>query len=285
MPVAALRGRGEMDTLVLTAADGAHAELYLAGAHLTSWVPAGAAEQLFVSARSAYTPGTAIRGGVPVIFPQFGPGPIPRHGFARTSTWEVAAAGESPTGAARATLALRDSETTRRVWPFAFEAQLGVELLGQTITVSLGIGNPGPAPLTFTAALHTYVAVADIARATVEGLAGVPYRDQTRGNASVVDEAPGLTFEREVDRLYVRTPRELRLHDGRGPDARVVAIHADGFPDAVVWNPWAEKARALDDLADDEYQRFVCIEAAAAAEPVVVALGARWTGAQRLTLL
>ena len=45
------------------------AEMYLHGAHVTSWKPAGADEALFLSAQSRWQHGWAIRGGVPICFP------------------------------------------------------------------------------------------------------------------------------------------------------------------------------------------------------------------------
>ena len=275
-------GRGGLRRLVLTAGDGARVELYRHGAHVTSWVPAGGDERLFVSAHSEFRPGAAIRGGVPVIFPQFGPGPLPKHGFARTAEWEVADAGLGDDGTARARLVLRDDAATRAVWPAAFATELTVEVRGQSLAVSLGVHNPGARPLAFTAALHSYLRVSDLAAAAVEGLRGVRYRDQAAGGRDAVDDAHALHFAGEVARLYLAPPRALRLRDGAG--ARTLAIQADGFPDAVVWNPGADKAQALADLGGEEYRRMVCVEAAAAGEPVEVAPGARWTGAQRLTV-
>ena len=274
---------GGLRRLVLTAADGARAEVYQQGAHLTSWVPAGGGEQLFVSARSEYRAGAAIRGGVPVIFPQFGPGPLPRHGFARTALWQVASTGAAEGGAARATLVLRDSPATRALWPAAFAAELTVEVGGRWVAITLGVQNAGANPFRFTAALHTYFAVTDVAGAAVEGLHGARYRDQAAGGGEAVDGAAAVRFAGEVDRLYLAPPPELRLRDA-GPPRRTVAIRAEGFPDAVVWNPGAEKARALADLGD-EYRRMVCVEAAAAGDAVVVAPGGRWRGTQRLTRL
>ena len=80
----------------LSHASGGTAEVYPYGAHVTSWVPAGGTEALFLSRAAKFEPGSAIRGGVPVIFPQFAElGPLPKHGFARTQTWERVDAGDA----------------------------------------------------------------------------------------------------------------------------------------------------------------------------------------------
>src|SRR5499427_4845923 len=71
----------------------AEAEIYLQGAHVARWTPRGQRPVLFLSSKSLFTPGMAIRGGVPVIFPWFGPRaegkPGPAHGFARISEWSL----------------------------------------------------------------------------------------------------------------------------------------------------------------------------------------------------
>src|SRR5512139_2122415 len=84
---------GGLPKLSLVAPDGAQAEIYLYGAHVVSWIPAGGQERLFLSRASAFRVGAPIRGGVPIVFPQFGTtGPLPLHGLVRLMTWELAAA-------------------------------------------------------------------------------------------------------------------------------------------------------------------------------------------------
>src|SRR5688500_13909346 len=118
------QGAGGMPMLALEAPDGARAELYLHGAHVTSWRPAGGDERLYLSAASEFRDGAAIRGGVPVIFPQFaGRGPLPKHGFARTTGWSLVGV-ERGRHAARATLRLSDTASTRAMWPHEFVAEL-----------------------------------------------------------------------------------------------------------------------------------------------------------------
>jgi glucose-6-phosphate 1-epimerase len=284
MPEARAAERGGLPALLLTADDGARAEVHLDGAQVTSWVPAGGVEQLFVSERAVYRPGTSIRGGIPVIFPQFGPGPLPKHGFARTTRWEHAPHSAEAGGAAGATLLLRDSAASRALWPFAFELALTVEVGGGSLTVSLDVVNPGPDPFAFTAALHTYLRVAEVDAVALEGLAGVRYRDHAADGREVVDESPSLVVRGEVDRVYLSPPSELRLRDGEAPDARVVTIRASGFPDVVVWNPGPVRARELPDLGEGGHHGMLCVEAAAAAAPVTLEAGARWSGRQEMSV-
>jgi glucose-6-phosphate 1-epimerase len=274
--------RHGLPALLLTADDGARAEVHLDGAHVASWVPAGGDEQLFMSERAVYRAGSSLRGGIPVIFPQFGPGPLPKHGFARTSRWEPGADAAAGSGAARATLVLRDSDATRAVWPFPFELALTVEVGGRSLAVSLHVLNAGADAFAFTAALHSYLRVTEIDDVALHGLAGVRYRDQAADGRETVDDAPSLVVLGEVDRLYVSPPAELRLRDGREPGARTVTITTTGFPDVVVWNPGPVKARELGDLGEGDHHRMLCVEAAAAAVPVALPAGERWSGTQTL---
>lgn len=264
--------------LRLSHASGATAEVYPHGAHVTSWVPAGGREALFLSRAAAFAPDKAIRGGVPVIFPQFaGLGPLPKHGFARTQPWERV--DDDRPNAVR--LRLRDSDTTRRVWPHAFLAELAVEIGADWLSISLMIHNPGNAPFEFTAALHTYLRVGDVRRAAVDGLRGLRYR--VTGEQERVDEEDSIEVRGPVDRVYLNTPPELRVQDAE--NGRVFVLRSEGFADTVVWNPWAEATAALPDMENDEYLEMLCVEAAQAGAPVRLQAGAGWSGSQRIQLL
>ena len=244
------------------------AEIRRHGAHVTSWTVDGV-EQLYLSGRSALRDGAAIRGGVPIIFPQFSTfGPLPRHGFARTRAWDADGPGR---------FRLRDDDATRAVWPHAFAATYAVDVADRALRLALTIENTGPAPFEFTAALHTYLRVAEIADVRIDGLASVRYRDQTAGGAERVDET-ALRFAGEVDRIYLDVPGPVRLRDA----TRTVEVSAVGFPDVVVWNPGESLAATIADLDPDGWRRFVCIEAAAIARPVWLAPNESWTGRQEL---
>ena len=158
-------GRGELPVATLTHPSGATAEVYLHGAHVTSWRPADGVERLFVSSASRYAAGKAIRGGIPVCFPQFsGRGPLPNHGFARTSSdWQVeSTSSDGPGGEVCLVLRLSDSAETRAVWPHAFELRYTVTLRDASLSTDVQLRNAGGEPLEFTAALHTYLATPQV---------------------------------------------------------------------------------------------------------------------------
>ena len=269
-----------MPKLVLAAADGARAEVYLHGAHVTSWVPAGeVADRLFVSGSAEFSSSAAIRGGVPVIFPQFNvEGPLPKHGFARTQTWDFAGTTADPSGAASAVLRLTGSEATRAIWPHQFAADLTVAVGGPKIAMTLNIRNTGVSPFSFTAALHTYLRINDLRRIAVHGLQNLRFRDSASGGVAGVQAEPALAIEGEVDRIYFDAPAKIEVREA-GRSTRVESV---GFPDVVVWNPGATRGATISDLEPGGYARMLCVEAAAIGTPVRLDPGDHWRGSQTL---
>jgi glucose-6-phosphate 1-epimerase len=269
-----------MDKILLDhAPSGGTAEVYLHGAHVTSWRPVpGEADALFLSSRSRFETGQAIRGGIPVILPQFADrGPYARHGFARTSEWSLASRAEDGHAA---TLRLEDTPATRALWPFPFRAELTVSLGARTLDVALAVENPGCDALDFTAALHSYLHVDDVRAAAVVGLAGAAYESRTEGVDRAVERADELCVSGELDRVYFDVRRPLELRGAAG--GRTLRVRGAGFPDVVLWNPGEAKARALTDLGEGEWSRMLCVEAAVVGTPVRLETGGRWEGRQTL---
>jgi len=259
----------------LSAPEGARAELTLHGAHVLSWVPVAEGEQLFLSRTSEYCPGVAIRGGVPLIFPQFaGRGPLPKHGFARTLPWELLSA-----EGGLAVLTLQDSHATRAIWPYAFRLEYRVELRGQALAMTLRVVNTGTQAFSFTAALHTYLRVEDVHLAAVEGLKGLRYADSAHAEQESVEQNERVTFPGEVDRIYFGTQLPVHLIQ----KDRSLSVQAEGFADTVIWNPGPEKGAALADLQPGGYLEFVCIESASIGQAVYLEPGGTWQGTQALT--
>ncbi len=278
-PISITRHQG-LEALELVAPDGARATLLLHGAHLVSWVPAGADEQLYLSPKSAFATGQAIRGGVPVIFPQFATrGPLQRHGFARGKPWQLVTA-ERGKDDALAVLRLTDDAATRMVWPQAFEAEISVRIAGRALEIELACENRGETPFSFTAALHTYLRLTRIMSASLQGLSGLAYWDSARERAGTQQEDL-LRLDGEMDRIYQDLRHDLTLRD----DDRRVRIRQQGFADAVVWNPGEEKGDALADMPTGGWKQMLCVEAAQVLRPVELAPGESWAGMQSLELL
>jgi glucose-6-phosphate 1-epimerase len=259
----------------LRAPDGAQATVLLHGATLISWIPAGGVERLYLSPLAEAGPGKAVRGGVPVIFPQFElRGPLPRHGFARNRDWQWVEGAER-SGNVIGVLRLADDAATRAIWPHAFEAELSFSLGGQQLDIELAITNTGDSTFDFSAALHTYLAVGDLQRTQLGGLLGARYTDSLSGRQQQQELDP-FGFAGEIDRIYWGSggPQSLVSPAGR------LQISREGFDDAVVWNPGPSKAAAMADLPDDDWLQMLCVEAAQIGEPVILAPGQEWVARQ-----
>jgi len=260
----------------LTAASGARAEVYLYGAHVTSWTTPDGQERLFMSRRSEFRPGAALRGGIPVVFPQFsGFGPLIKHGFARIHSWEQVA---SQPG--KAHFRLHASDETRAIWDYAFLLDLEIAVEESRLEVGIQVTNTDSRPFDFTAALHTYFRVDDIANVWIEGLEGLAY--QEHGKPYQQPNAP-LRIEGEVDRIYWNVPGAVKLHEGEG--SHTFQIEKEGFPDTVVWNPGPRISDALVDMEPDGYRHMLCIEAVVLGQPVRLQPGEMWHGAQKMLSL
>jgi glucose-6-phosphate 1-epimerase len=254
--------------------DNAHAtaRISLYGGQALAYRPRGAAaDLLFVSEQAFYQPGKAIRGGVPVCWPWFGPDPQgqgrPAHGLARTRLWSLRETAALPGGETRVVLGLNDTAETRALWPHAFDLSLTIAV-GPTLRLALTTRNTGSTPCEITQALHSYFAVGDIAQTRVSGLDGCVYIDKAAGAGGAVRTQNGdVTVNAEVDRVYTGVPAQLTLVDGARSGR--VRITAEGSRTTVVWNPWAAIAAGMADLKDDEHQRFVCVETANAADDVI----------------
>ncbi|HEU4371095.1 MAG TPA: D-hexose-6-phosphate mutarotase [Methylomirabilota bacterium] len=262
-------GAGGLPRARLTGAR-AEGEVYLHGGHVTRWQPRGAAPVLFLSTRATYAPGKAIRGGVPVIFPWFGPHPTdrraPMHGFARARPWRLVAGGPESTGSVALELALEDDAATRALWPSAFSLRYRVRA-GDALELALEVVNTSPGPFTFEAALHTYLAVGDIRAVGITGLEHTTYIDKVDGMARKRHGAEPLRITGETDRVFLGT-RARCLVDDRALDRRL-SVDKTGSATTVVWNPWATKAAGIADLEPDDWRRMVCVETANAADDAV----------------
>lgn len=246
---------GALPAIRIGCPSGAEAIVTLYGAHLVSWKTADGRQRLFCSARSALDGSRAIRGGVPVIFPQFAErGNGMRHGFARVSNWRLA-----DSGAGYAVFALTSADlapASMQAWPHGFELRLRVALQGGTLALALEVRNTGADAFGFSSALHTYFLVDALGDIAIEGV--------QQGQLRIADK---------IDRIYPDIKAGITLTQPGG----TLTLAQSGFRDAVVWNPGAADTAALADMEDDEYLRFVCIEPALI-EPATLQPGAVWRG-------
>jgi glucose-6-phosphate 1-epimerase len=266
----------------LSATDGSTAIVTLHGAHVVSWKTPQGMEQLYLSPNTRFESGQAIRGGVPVVFPQFNTrGVLPRHGFARTCRWAVVADTAVAGDACSVTLALQTHKVIKSLWPFQFGCKLTVALESGALVLTLAISNEGEKTFSFQAALHTYLAVGPIDSIALSGLDGCAFEDCTGPEPHATRQHTALQPYAFIDRIYFDAPQELQLHSALGD----MALSQSGFTDTVVWNPGGGAVGAASlpsDLPQDGFKNFLCVEAACIGQPVQLQAAQQWRGSQTL---
>jgi len=264
-------GRGGLVRLNIAAA-ASRAEMYLHGAHVTAWRPTGAEGVLWLSRQSLFQPGRPIRGGVPVCWPWFGPlagePNAPLHGFARLVEWDVESVRREAGGDVTACLVLRSGDAVQAVWPWEGDFELRHRVrVGAMLEMTLETRNGGRRPLVIDEALHSYFRVSDVRNVCIRGLTGAEYVDKADAMRRKRQGVEPLRFAGQTDRLHVNTRCTCVLDDpGLG---RRISVAKSGSLSTVVWNPWADKARAMSDFGDEEWPEMVCVETANAADNAV----------------
>lgn len=264
-----------MKKTTITAAGQSSVGVYDFGAHVTSWKDASGREILYTSPSAILDGSKAIRGGIPICFPQFGKkGPLRQHGFARNSIWTRDESFSSTENGPALKYLLRDTEETRRsAWPHSFEAAYVVTLAtdGNSLTVELQVKNTNTngESFSFTTALHSYFCCNSL-ETTLNEYSGLRYEDNLESGVEKTQDG-NIEFGKEVDRVYLGTKDTLSLHSAN------LVIKKVNMPDAVVWNPYIEKTAALSDMPDDDWKNFICIEPGRIRQPAVVNAGETWT--------
>ena len=270
-------GNGGLDKIVLSHPSGSSTEIYLLGAHVASWRNKQGEEQLFLSKESGWAPGVAIRGGIPVCWPQFGgAGALPNHGIARINPWTLVATEILPEGDVAVTLRLTESEATLKLWPHRFEFRLRIRLSATSLGLALQVSNTDEPPFDFQIALHAYFGISDIHKVAVRGLQGVTMLDVLRGKLRETDALAAIRVDSEINRIYLDAPDLTSIRD-EGAN-RSVIIAKDNMQDMVVWNPWKDNAIGMADFGDEEYLRMICVETGNITSPVHLRGGQVWQG-------
>lgn len=259
----------------------------LHGAHVLSWQTGDGRERLYLSPQAVMDGQAAIRGGVPLCFPQFNTrGPLPKHGFVRNLAWQPLPATASSDQAATQNLQLKFSHAVGvqpaldALWPHPFDLVLTVTLAPGSLHLALNVHNTGRQSMPFTMALHSYLAVQDLLQLRLQGLVGLRYWD------ALTDTHPTLAtdwrYHGAFDAVFPAPPVPMVLHDTAG----VLEItQSPNLTNTVVWNPGPALSAELADMHDDGYQHMLCVEAAQIDTPVALAAGAQWLGWQQLRAL
>jgi D-hexose-6-phosphate mutarotase len=251
-----LDGRGELPMLEVST-EWSTAEIYLHGAHVTHFKKKDDQPILFLSQCSRFSERDPIRGGVPVIFPWFGPREgMGQHGFARLQEWELREFLPSLDGSVSVKFCLPDCPEASAYPPFKADF---IVTVNECLTMTLIVSNKShDEALTFENCLHTYFEVGDINTIGVRGLKGAKYLDKVANFAEKVETEDTIRISSEVDRVYLDTIGQVEIHDPTFK--RKIIVEKHGSVSTVVWNPWITRAQQMPDFGNDEYQRMVCVE-------------------------
>ena len=246
---------------VSISAPAAAGEIYLHGAQVTSWRPAGAGEVIFLSQHSKWEDGRAIRGGIPVCFPWFrgkaDDPKAPAHGFVRTRAWALESVSAPGDGSVVVVCSTVSDESTWRWWPHEFRLVHRVSV-GKTLSMELTAVNTGSTSFHFEEALHTYFGVSDVERVSVRGLGGVVYLDNMDGNREKT-QASDIRLSGPSDNAYIQTAASAEIVDP--VSGRLLRTDKGNSATTIVWNPWRDGAAKLADLGDEEWRSMICVEA------------------------
>lgn len=243
------------------------AEISLYGAHILSFKPTGQKDVLFVSEKSLFETGKAIRGGIPICWPWFGPNAdtnLPSHGFIRTKTWNLSSIHEE-TNQTSLSIEYSSTSETLAMWPYDFQVILTVSV-GKTLTMILTTTNLGATAFSITDAFHTYFSIEKIESTAVIGLENTKYIDRV-GEKTLREQIGKISITGETDRVYL-SPASSVIHDYAMN--RKIIIDKANFSDTVVWNPWIEKSKSMPDFKNDEYQRMICVETGSVLDNAIV---------------
>jgi len=267
-------------TPVVTVAtkDGAQATVSLLGGQVLHWKPAGGRPWLYLSDDAVLDGSVAIRGGIPVCFPQFAnQGTLPKHGLVRTRMWSFIERREDADNV-MLTFGYASNADTEAIWPHSFDLELTISVGGSRLDVELAITNNGYSSFAFTTALHTYLHVDEVELVRLEGLKGKTYTDKLDSDQKKTEVHEALVIEDAVDRIYTQATKPLHLIDGN----RSLQIVHEQFPDVVVWNPWEDATKQLTDMPDRDFRRMLCVEAAVASQKIELDAEGVWWGRQSL---
>ncbi|XP_043723257.1 putative glucose-6-phosphate 1-epimerase [Telopea speciosissima] len=287
MPLNIVHDADGLSKIILMEPGGSTAEVLLYGGQIVSWKNERREELLFMSSKAIWKPPKAIRGGIPVCFPQFANfGTLEQHGFARNRLWSIDSS-PSPLPPANTQscvdLILKSTEEDLKTWPRSFELRLRISLSAGKLTLIPRVRNTDNKAFSFTFALRNYLSVSDISEVRVEDLETLDYFDNLKERERFTEQADAITFDGEVDRVYLSTPKKIAIIDHE--KKRTLVLRKEGLPDAVVWNPWDKKAKALPDFGDEDYKSMLCVDAVIVENPIVLKPSEEWTGRQELSIV
>lgn len=288
MPIEIINGNN-LDHIILGNGESS-LTVYYYGANITSWKYKGF-ERLFTSSKANLSGPKAIRGGIPIVFPQFGPEALhgykalPQHGFARLVCWEFQGVKCDSVEKTEISFLLKNTmlipEAQQSIWNHDFKLIYTITLQANTLKTNLEVHNTGASDFTFTTLLHTYLKVDNVEKLAIKGLSGYKFKEFSHDYTESRNE---ITIAKETDRVYQNAATSAITLDNTVAGKSLVLTKSPEFKDVVVWNPWVDNAKKMADFGDEEYMEMVCVEAGAL-EPIVLAPGKAWEAHQVLVAL
>ncbi|XP_020229326.1 putative glucose-6-phosphate 1-epimerase isoform X1 [Cajanus cajan] len=285
MPLNIFQDKDGLPRIILTEPTGTSAEVLLYGGRVVSWKNERKEELLFMSSKANSKQSKAIRGGISVCFPQFGNlGSLEQHGSARNRLWSLDR-DPSPLppsdNQSSVDLVLKSAGVDLKTRPSSFEFRLRISLSAGKLTLIPRVRNTDKKTLSFTLSTSNYLSVSDISEVRVEGLETLDYFDNLMNKSRFTEQADAITFDGQMDRVYLRTPTKIAIIDHE--KKRTFVLQKNAMPDAVVWNPGYKKAKALPDLGDEDYKFMICVDSAAVETPIMLKPYEEWKGYQELS--
>ncbi|KAL8132477.1 putative glucose-6-phosphate 1-epimerase [Apium graveolens] len=270
--------------VILSEPTGSTAEVLLLGGHVVSWKNGRREELLYMSNKTARKSPKGTRGGIPMCFPQFGNLGLPeQQGLAKNRLWQVDNDPSPLTPASNQStvdLIFKSTEEDLKSWPHRFELRLRISVSAEKLILIPRVRNVDSKAFPFMFALRNYFSVSDISEVRVEGLETLDYLDNLLRGDRYTEQADAITFDGEIDRVYLSTPTKIAIIDHE--KKRTIVLRKEGMADAVVWNPWDKKAKALPDIGDDDYKTMLRVDSAAIETQIVLKPFEEWKGRQEL---
>lgn len=278
----------DSQSVTLSLVSGASAKVLLYGATVISWKIQDR-ELLWLSEASALDGSKAVRGGIPLVFPVFGPPPagtavekLAQHGFARTSKWNLLGRVEEETEddkSIRVDFGLSTDnldDETKAKWPYEFGLIYSVTLRESTLETKMVVQNPGSAAFEFNVLFHTYLRIPDVSTIGIQGLNNLTYRDKTLGGTEHQESSDVIKITSQTDRVYKSVEGAVTVLEDDKP---LYTVTKTGLDDVVLWNPYSDGAEKIGDWEPKEgYKNMVCVEAGSVANWQTLDPESTWEG-------
>jgi len=259
-----MTNEGGLEYVKLANEAGDSAEVYLYGGCVTSYVTSGQ-EYIAIRPDAKLDGSKPISGGLSHCWPQFGPGEIQQHGFARNVNWTVKSMTDTTVE-----LEMAPSDYTKEMWDKDFLCTFSVTLEDDKLSTKMLVDNKGEESFDFQAALHSYFKVSAIENLSIAGsFTGKEFLNKMVGDEGEMqtEERDVITIAEEYDRVYKGVNDPVLNDSGTGKSLTVK--NTAGYEDTVLWSPYGNEGMG--------FNNFVCVESVKF-DPVTLEGGSSWTG-------